>query len=42
MSPGVASDEMARHGWNEHKAARLVAAGAAGLAPDFTHMQELI
>ena len=33
---GVASDEVARAGWNEHKVARLRKAGADLLIPDFS------
>jgi phosphoglycolate phosphatase-like HAD superfamily hydrolase len=39
---GIASDEVARHGWNEHKARRLVNAGADLLAPDFARADYLI
>ena len=39
---GVASDEVARHGWNEHKVQRLARAGADLLVADFEHGAELI
>jgi phosphoglycolate phosphatase-like HAD superfamily hydrolase len=39
---GVASNEVAREGWNAHKARRLIAAGADLLVPDFTRSQELL
>jgi phosphoglycolate phosphatase-like HAD superfamily hydrolase len=39
---GVASDEVAHHGWNEHKVERLTRAGADLLVADFTHSEELI
>ena len=38
---GVASDEVARTGWNEHKIARLIEAGADLLIPDFSQPEEL-
>ncbi len=39
---GVASDEIRRRGWKESKIARLKAAGAHLLIPDFEHAQELV
>jgi phosphoglycolate phosphatase-like HAD superfamily hydrolase len=42
LTLGVASDEVARAGWNSRKAARLAAAGAALLVPDFTHSAGLL
>jgi phosphoglycolate phosphatase-like HAD superfamily hydrolase len=39
---GVASDEVARCGWNERKVERLAAAGADLLVADFSHAQELL
>jgi beta-phosphoglucomutase-like phosphatase (HAD superfamily) len=39
---GVASDEVVRHGWNEHKARRLTAAGADLLVPDFAQADTLV
>ncbi len=39
---GVASDEVQRSGWNEHKARRLSAARADLLVADFTHAAELV
>lgn len=42
LTLGVASDERARAGWNEHKAARLSDAGADLLVADFTHANELL
>jgi phosphoglycolate phosphatase-like HAD superfamily hydrolase len=42
ISLGVASDEVARCGWNEHKIDRLVRAGADLLVPDFAHSSKLI
>jgi phosphoglycolate phosphatase-like HAD superfamily hydrolase len=39
---GVASDEVARQGWNERKVERLTAAGADLLVADFSHAQELL
>lgn len=39
---GVASDEVARHGWNERKVERLKSAGADLLVADFTHARELL
>jgi phosphoglycolate phosphatase-like HAD superfamily hydrolase len=39
---GVASDEVAHHGWNEHKIERLTRAGADLLVADFAHSSELI
>ncbi len=38
---GVASNEVARCGWNEHKIARLVNAGADLLIPDFSQPEAL-
>jgi phosphoglycolate phosphatase-like HAD superfamily hydrolase len=38
---GVASDEVSRCGWNEHKIARLVKAGADLLVPDFSQPESL-
>jgi len=40
--PGVASDEVVRHGWNKHKIERLTRAGADLLVADFIHFSELI
>jgi phosphoglycolate phosphatase-like HAD superfamily hydrolase len=42
IAMGIASDEVARRGWNDHKARRLIVAGADLLAPDFTHADRLI
>ncbi|MBE0699641.1 MAG: HAD family hydrolase [Anaerolineaceae bacterium] len=39
---GVASDEVARQGWNERKVERLQAAGADLLVADFIHVRELL
>jgi phosphoglycolate phosphatase-like HAD superfamily hydrolase len=39
---GVASDEVARNGWNAHKMERLTRAGADLLVADFAHSSELI
>jgi phosphoglycolate phosphatase-like HAD superfamily hydrolase len=39
---GVASDEVTRCGWNEHKIARLVKADADLLVPDFSQPESLI
>ncbi|MGD0005983.1 MAG: HAD family hydrolase [Anaerolineaceae bacterium] len=39
---GVASDEVVRSGWNEHKIERLTRAGADLLVADFAHSSELI
>jgi phosphoglycolate phosphatase-like HAD superfamily hydrolase len=39
---GVASDEVARRGWNPHKIDRLKGAGAGLLVADFTHFAELV
>lgn len=39
---GVASDEVARSGWNEHKAARLTQTGVDLLVADFSHTAELL
>lgn len=38
---GLASDEVARQGWNQHKAARLIRAGADLLAADFRQAETL-
>ncbi len=42
ISLGVASDEVVRCGWNEHKVERLMRAEADLLVADFTHSSELI
>ncbi len=42
LALGLASDEVARSGWNPAKIARLTRAGAHFLAPDFSHAAELI
>jgi phosphoglycolate phosphatase-like HAD superfamily hydrolase len=42
LTLGVASDEAAGAGWNEHKAARLAAAGAELLVADYAHSHELV
>lgn len=42
LSLGVASEEIAHHGWNEHKTERLTRAGADLLVADFAHSAELI
>jgi phosphoglycolate phosphatase-like HAD superfamily hydrolase len=42
ISLGVASDEVVRSGWNEHKMERLTRAGADLLVADFAHSSELI
>jgi len=42
FSLGVASDEVVRSGWNEHKMERLTRAGADLLVADFAHSSELI
>lgn len=39
---GVASDEVARRGWNEHKVERLSRAGADLLVADFSRAAELV
>ncbi|HEY9078381.1 MAG TPA: HAD family hydrolase [Anaerolineaceae bacterium] len=39
---GVASDEIHRCGWNEHKIERLVSAGADFLVADFEHATDLL
>ena len=39
---GMATDEVARRGWNPHKALRLANAGADLLAPDFTRSEVLL
>jgi phosphoglycolate phosphatase-like HAD superfamily hydrolase len=41
FSLGVASDEVVRSGWNEHKMERLTHAGADLLVADFAHSSEL-
>jgi phosphoglycolate phosphatase-like HAD superfamily hydrolase len=41
LALGVASDELARSGWNPAKVARLTRAGAHFLIPDFTRGEEL-
>ena len=38
---GVASNEVARAGWNERKVARLSKAGADLLIPDFSQAEKL-
>lgn len=38
---GLASDEVARQGWNQHKAARLIRAGADLLVADFRQAEAL-
>jgi phosphoglycolate phosphatase-like HAD superfamily hydrolase len=38
---GVASNEVAREGWNEHKVVRLKKAGADLLIPDFSQAEKL-
>jgi phosphoglycolate phosphatase-like HAD superfamily hydrolase len=38
---GVASNEVAREGWNEHKVTRLSMAGADLLIPDFSQAEKL-
>jgi phosphoglycolate phosphatase-like HAD superfamily hydrolase len=42
ISMGVASDEVVRSGWNEHKVERLIRAKADFLVADFEHASELI
>ncbi len=42
LTLGVASDEVARCGWNEHKIARLVTAGADLLVADFRDAETLV
>lgn len=42
LTLGLASDEVARSGWNVHKAERLSAAGADLLVADFSHARELV
>jgi phosphoglycolate phosphatase-like HAD superfamily hydrolase len=42
LTLGVATDEVARMGWNLRKVERLTSAGAALLVPDFTHASELL
>ncbi len=39
---GVASDEIARSGWNSNKIYRLTKAGVDLIVPDFTHFSELL
>jgi phosphoglycolate phosphatase-like HAD superfamily hydrolase len=39
---GIASDEIARQGWNQRKVRRLVEAGADGLIADFTRSELLV
>lgn len=41
LALGVASDEVARSGWNSAKVARLTRAGAHFLVPDFSRGEEL-
>jgi len=41
LALGIASDEIARRGWNPAKIARLARAGAHFLAPDFSRAAEL-
>ncbi len=42
LTLGVASDEVARAGWNQRKVERLTAAGADLLVADFRHAADLI
>jgi phosphoglycolate phosphatase-like HAD superfamily hydrolase len=42
LALGVASDEVRRSGWNEHKVPRLVAAGADLLVADFQQAEAII
>jgi len=42
ISLGVASDEIARSGWNQHKVQRLARAGVDLIVPDFTHGEDLL
>lgn len=42
LAVGVASDEVARQGWNEEKVPRLTRAGADALAPDYRRAAELV
>lgn len=42
ISLGIASDEVARRGWNEHKIERLTRAGADLLVADFANAVELV
>ena len=42
ISLGVASDEIARSGWNQHKVQRLAKAGVDLIVPDFTHSEDLL
>ena len=39
---GMATDEVARRGWNPHKVRRLTSAGADMLAPDFSRLDALL
>jgi phosphoglycolate phosphatase-like HAD superfamily hydrolase len=39
---GMATDEVARSGWNHHKVRRLTSAGADLLAPDFSRVDVLL
>jgi len=41
LALGVASDEIARSGWNLHKVKRLTQAGADVLIPDFSRAEQL-
>jgi phosphoglycolate phosphatase-like HAD superfamily hydrolase len=42
ISLGVASDEIVRSGWNQHKVHRLGKAGVDLIVADFTHSDELV
>lgn len=42
LTLGIASDEVARQGWNQRKADRVVKAGCDFLISDFSHTEELI
>jgi phosphoglycolate phosphatase-like HAD superfamily hydrolase len=42
ISLGVASDEISRSGWNQHKVQRLAKAGVDLIIPDFTHGEDLL
>jgi len=42
LTLGVASDEVARQGWNPHKVTRVTNAEADLLVPDFNHTPELL
>ncbi len=42
ISLGVASDEIARSGWNPHKVQRLAKAGVDMIVPDFIHSEDLL